>query len=118
MMHTIKQRFGSTAHALAVNDFNTTLRLITKYAWLSAAILFASYLYFVGAITFSVIKQASLAQSIKVTMSQTGKEELKYLALQKHLSASYAASKGFVSAPVIAYTVPTRSFAWNTNAAR
>lgn len=118
MMHTMKQRFDSTAHALAMNDFNATLRLVTKYAWLTAAILFASYLYFVGAITFSVVKQASLAQSIKVTMSQTSKQELNYLAQQKRLNASYAASIGFVSAPTVAYTVPTRSFAWNINVAR
>jgi hypothetical protein len=118
MMHTIKQRFDSTAHALATNDFNTTLKLVTKYAWMTAVILFGSYLYFVGAITFSVIKQASLAQSIKVTMSQTSKEELKYLELQKRLNASYAESAGFVHASTVSYAVPTRAFAWNFNAAR
>jgi hypothetical protein len=118
MMHTIKERFNSTTHTLTTTNFNTALRLTTKYAWMAAALLFVSYLYFVGAITFSVIKQASLAQSIKETVSQTSKEELRYLELQKRLNSGYAETNGFVSASVVSYAAPARSFAWNINAAR
>jgi len=115
MMTTFKQKIDSVSTTLQLGGINTSLRSITRYAWLTAGMLFACYLYFVGAITFSVIKQESLAQGIKTTISETSKEELKFLNFQKNLTESYAGLEGFVSAPVISYTAPVHSFAWNSN---
>ncbi len=116
MITTFKQTIESASVTAFTGDMNTTLGSVTKYAWVSAGVLFACYLYFVGAITFSVIKQEGLAQEIKSIISNTGKEELAYLTTQKKLNEIYALGEGFVSAEMIAYTVPARSFAWNTNA--
>ncbi len=118
-MHTIRERVGSTISArtaaISSEDINHTLGTITRFAWLSALALFASYLYFIGAITFSVIKQESLAQNIKTYVTDMGKEELRYLELQKRLTAGYAIDQGFVTNAPIAYTVPASGFAWNIN---
>jgi hypothetical protein len=108
----------SAADALSANDFNSALKSVTTYAWLSAAGLFALYLYFVGAITFSVIKQESLSQQIKTVVSQTSREELKYLNLQKNLSEGNAQERGFIPAASISYVAPLGTFAWNVNAER
>lgn len=115
MMDTIKRNLGTATDVLHMTDMNASLRAIAKYAWLSAGIFFASYLYFIGAITFSVIKQESLAQSIKTILSETSKEELKYLNAQKNLTEGYARQEGFVSASAISYTAPVSAFAWNLN---
>ena len=113
MMHTLKQKISTASGTLSMADMNSSLRTITKYAWLSAGVLFAAYLYFVGAITFSVITQEGLAQEIKTIISQTSKEELKYLHAQKKLSERYAFEAGFVSADAISYTAPVNAFAGN-----
>lgn len=113
MMTTIKNKIETTSTLFAVHDANVTLRSVARYAWLSAGVLFACYLYFVGAITFSVIKQETLSQDIKNTISEIGKYELEYLTAQKNLTEAVAFEKGFVSAEAIAYTVPASTFAWN-----
>lgn len=116
MITALKHKIESASTSIALGDLNGSLRSVTKYAWLCAGALFVLYLYFVGAITFSVIKQESLAQNIKSTISQMGKEELQYLNAQKALSEDAAQLQGFVSPHLISYTVPATTFAWNNNA--
>ncbi len=118
MITTLKHTISTASTALSISDMNSSLSTVTKYAWLTAGALFVCYLYFVGAITFSVIKQEGLAERIKTTVSETGKEELKYLTLQKTLTKQSAYEAGFVSASTIAYTAPAGSFAWNQNVRR
>ncbi len=115
MITALKHTFESTADSIAQSDLNSSLRSITKYAWLSAGGLFALYLYFVGTITFSVIKQETLAQGIKSTVSHMSKEELQYLDAQRTLTIDAALESGFVSVGSISYTVPATAFAWNIN---
>ncbi len=112
-MTTIKHKLDTATVAFSMHDINVTLKKVSTYAWLAAGVLFVSYLYFVGAITFSVIKQEGLAQNIKTTVSEIGKHELEYLKLQKSLTESFAIAQGFVSADTIAYTAPASAFAWN-----
>lgn len=116
MITTLKQKFITTSESIAFSDLNGSLRAVTRYAWLSAGALFVLYLYFVGAITFSVIAQESIAQDIKTAVSQMSKEELTYLNAQQTLTEEAARAHGFVSAGSISYTVPAASFAWNINA--
>lgn len=113
MMTTLKNKIETTS--IAMNDINATFAFISKYAWFSAGALFVCYLYFVGAITFSVIKQQGLANNIKTIVSETSKEELKYLNIQKGLTEIYAQEKGFVSPSLVSYTIPASTFAWNNN---
>ena len=100
--------------ALSVSEINLSLKSVTKFSWMAAGVFFVTYLYLVGAITFSVIKQESLANAIKMIVSQTSKEELMYLNLQKDLTESYAKERGYVSATSISYATAPKSFAWNT----
>lgn len=89
------------------------MRSIASYAWLVSGVLFVCYLYFIGAITFSVVKQRALAQETKQLISTTSVEEMRYLVAQKSLTATYATTVGFVPSSTIAYTEPMRAFAWN-----
>lgn len=117
MITTLKRSVVATTQTLSSGDINSTLTTVTRYAWFSAAGLFACYLYFIGAITFSVIKQEGLSQHIKSVLSQTSKEELAYLGTQRSLTEEYAKAQGFVAASTqsISYTVPASAFAWNFN---
>lgn len=114
MMNSIKNKIQSTT--LSVSDLNMSLGTVTKYCWMAAGIFFITYLYLVGSITFAVIKQESLSQRIRTIVSQTSKEEQKYLNLQMNLTEGYAEAKGFISAQaaqVVTYATPSRNFAWN-----
>ncbi len=94
-------------------DINKALKSIATYAWIASGVLFVAYLYFVGAITFSVIKERGLQQETKTLISSMGQEELKYLGLQKNLTKEYAIERGFISAPTLSFATPQRAFAWN-----
>ncbi len=96
-----------------VLDFNKALRSVALYAWISAGILFVAYLYFVGAITFSVIKEKGLKEDLKTLVSKMGEEEQRYLVAQKTLTESYALESGFVNPAQIAFALPKRALAWN-----
>lgn len=97
----------------ALLDINKTLRSVALYAWVATGILFACYLYFVGAITFAVVKERGLASATKTLISQMGEAELTYLSSQKELTQSYAASIGFVTPGTIAFATSKRALAWN-----
>lgn len=97
----------------ALLDINKTLKAITLYAWVATGIFFACYLYFVGAITFSVVKERGLATNTKTLISQMGEAELAYLSTQKELTQSYAASIGFVKPGTVAFAASKRALAWN-----
>lgn len=94
-------------------DLNKTLKSITMYTWISAGVLFVGYLYFVGAITFSVIKERELQQDTKALISSMGSQELQYLSTQKNLTKEYAHQNGFIDAATISFATPAKAFAWN-----
>lgn len=96
-----------------LTDINKTIRSVTLYTWVTAGACFACYLYFVGAITFSVIKERALQQDTKTLVSNMGQAELSYLTLQKSLTKDYAARAGFIVQPVVSFAVPQKAFAWN-----
>jgi hypothetical protein len=95
------------------SDINQTLRTISKYSWVVAGVLFLGYGYFVGAITFSVVKQQTLEQSIKGLVSDISKQELSYLSAQKDLGLDTASTMGLTPTTVATYAVSRRAFAWN-----
>lgn len=109
MIKTLRNTVQHT-HTL---DLGSTLKSITTYAWIGAGVLFVAYVYFVGAITFSVVKEQAMQQETKTLISTMGQAELQYLAQQKSLTQSYAYAQGFVSAEKIAFALPQRAFAWN-----
>ncbi len=106
-------RIKNSISDAALPDMNKTLRSLTVYTWIAAGVLFVSYLYFVGAITFSVIKERGLQQETKSLISSMGKEELAYLSAQKTLTKEYALQSGFVSATTVSFATPVRAFALN-----
>ncbi|MBP6904776.1 MAG: hypothetical protein KBB91_01825 [Candidatus Pacebacteria bacterium] len=95
------------------HDINKTLKSIALYSWVSVSVLFVGYLYFVGAITFSVIKERGLQEDTKTLVSRMGQEELAYLSSQKNLSAQYAQSAGFITADFVSFAPSQKAFAWN-----
>ena len=94
-------------------NVNTFLRKATRYLWASVGVLFASYLYFVGAITFSVINQQSLNQETKQLVSSISQKEVVYLTNQKALTKDFAIENGLVVPKDVAFATPKRAFAWN-----
>lgn len=109
MIQTIQQ----TIESVPTQDFQKALRAITKYAWIGTGVLFVSYLYFVGSITFSIVQQQQTQSDIKSLISSMSKQELQYLTTQKTLNENYATSIGMVSANVVSFAMPKRAFAWN-----
>ena len=96
-----------------LHDINKTIRSVALYTWISAGVFFACYIYFVGAITFSVIKERELQQETKTLISSMGQQELSYLTLQKSLTQEYAVRAGFITEPSISFATPQKAFAWN-----
>lgn len=110
-MRTIKNKM----ELVQAYDMNKTLRMIGTYAWIGAGVLFVSYIYFVGSITFSVIKQRGLEQANKGLISQMSKVELAYLNAQKDLTLDYASTLGLVqaSANTVSFVSAGHAFAFN-----
>lgn len=107
-MQTITQKFEYSTF-----DLNHAVRKIAATAWIASGVLFVAYLYFIGAITFSVVKQRALAQETKQHISTASVEEMRYLIAQKSLTEEFASTSGFVPVGTIAYTAPKTAFAWN-----
>jgi hypothetical protein len=109
MITTIKSKLEN----IGTFDINKSLKSITFYAWISAGVLFACYLYFVGAITFSVIQEKGLEQNTRELISSMGQQELQYLSLQKSLTREYAQQSGFVPAERVSFATSQKALAWN-----
>jgi hypothetical protein len=109
MIAAIKTRIET----VPMHDINKSLRMIGGYAWLGTGVLFVCYLYFVGSITFSVVKQQGLEQENRALISQMSREELKFLNTQKTLTVAHGESLGLVAAPTVAFAEPRGAFAWN-----
>lgn len=109
MSTTLQQTLPSKG----IHDINKTLHSVALYTWISAGVLFSCYLYFVGAITFSVIKERGLQQETKALISSMGQQELQYLSSQKSLTKDYAEQNGFVEASTVSFATPHKAFAWN-----
>jgi hypothetical protein len=107
MIKHIKNRIES------VQDVNRTLKVLSTYVWIGSGVLFACYIYFVGALTFSIVKQKGLEQSIKAAISSMSIQELSYLNLQKDLTLSQALQMGLVEAHTISFVSQSRAFAFN-----
>ncbi len=95
------------------NEYATLLRRANKYLFVLAGISFACYLYFVGAITFSVIERQGLEQSNKTLLSDISMQELTYLQEEKLLTKEVAYASGLVDAPALSFTTRQSAFAWN-----
>ena len=109
MIKTIQHTIGTVPMA----DMNKSLGMISTYAWIGTGILFVCYGYFVGSLTFSIVKQQGIQSDIKARISSMSKQELSYLHTQKTLTADYAQTIGMVPATVVSFATPKRAFAWN-----
>lgn len=94
-------------------NLNKVMSTVTKYVWVSSALLFAGYIYFIGSITFSVVKQKDIQNDIKILVSSIGKQELIYLQNQKKLTENYANSLGLKPAESLIFATPKKALAWN-----
>ncbi len=95
------------------NEYASLLRRATKYCFVGTGVLFACYLYFVGAITFSVVERQGLEEITKSLASDISVQELHYLEKEKHLTKDVAYSIGLIDAPSLSFTTKQRAFAWN-----
>jgi hypothetical protein len=89
------------------------LGMVTRYAWIGTGLLFICYSYFVGAITFSVIKQQAIEQTTKSLISSMSIQENTYLQTQERLNEDYATTMGLVQSNAIAFATAKPAFAWN-----
>lgn len=96
-----------------LTDINKTIKTIGMYTWIGAGVFFLGYVYFVGAITFSVIKERELQQETKTLISSMSMQELSYLNLQKSFTKEYAVASGFITQSPVAFVAPQRALAWN-----
>lgn len=105
-MAKIQQLQTYTEYALLV-------RRTTRSLWIASGVLFGLYLYFVGAITFSVIEQKGLEESTKILTSDMSTQELVYLEQEKQLTKEFAYSIGLVDAQAYTFTTKKQSVALN-----
>lgn len=97
----------------AFNEYSLLFRRATRYVWVLCGLSFGLYLYFVGAITFSVVERQGLEEATKTLVSDISTEELHYLEKEKGLTKEYAYSIGLIDAPSLSFTTQQRSVAWN-----
>ncbi len=98
---------------IEATDLNRTLRTLTRYTWIGTGVLFVCYSYFVGAITFSVIRQQALEQNTKGLISSMSTQERAYLQTQQAMTESYAASIGLVKGTAVAFATAKPALAFN-----
>lgn len=94
-------------------EYALLLRRATKYCFIGTGVLFACYLYFVGAITFSVVERQGLEESTKTLLSDISMQELTYMQAEKALTKDAAYAMGLVDASSLSFTAKQRAFAWN-----
>ena len=109
----VRNKIDSQIEALANFDANKALRLTTKYALIGTGVLFICYSYFVGAVTFSVIKQQALERSTKAVISTMSDQERTYLQTQLGLTQQSAAAAGLVPSTAVAFAVAKPVLALN-----
>lgn len=94
-------------------EYAVLARRMTRYAWATSGVLFGLYLYFVGAITFSVVERQGLEESTKTLRSDISTQEFHYLEKEKTLTKEFAYNIGLIEAPTISFTTQQRAVAWN-----
>lgn len=94
-------------------EYAELARRVTQYAWATSGVLFALYIYFVGAITFSVVERQGLEESTRTLQSDISTQELHYLEKEKSLTKEFAYSIGLIDAPTVSFTTQQRAVAWN-----
>ena len=94
-------------------EVDNTLGTVIRYTWIGIGVLFALYVYFVGAITFSVIAERDLSVKHKMLVSETSAQEFTYLAQQRNLTKAYGLANGYSAPIAVSYAAPERAFAWN-----
>lgn len=99
-------------HAKAA-DYKTILKSGTRFFFIGSGVLFIGYLYFVGAVTFTVLHRRGLEQDLKLMTSDISRQELSFLDTQKTLTKEYAYSLGLVDPAHVSFTTPKRAVALN-----
>lgn len=100
-------------HTIHTTEYALLFRTVTRGLWIGCAVLFVGYLYFVGAITFSVVERQALEEKKKTLASDISTLELTYLAQEKLLTKEFGYSMGLVDAKTVAFTTVKRAVAWN-----
>lgn len=98
-----------------INDYNAVIRRGIRFFAIGSVVLFAIYLYFVGAVTFSVVHRRNMEENLKTMTSAVSGDELAYLTKEKNLTRDYALAHGMVSPAHVTFTTPKNAFAWNGN---
>lgn len=94
-------------------EYVVFLRKMTTYCFVATGVLFGFYIYFVGAITFSVIERKGLEEQNRNLVSDIGMSELKYLSQEKKLTKDFAYNSGLIDAKSLVFTTKQSAFAWN-----
>jgi len=94
-------------------DYVTIMRGGTRFFFIGSIVLFLMYLYFVGAVTFTVVQRRNMEEGLKTLSSDVSKEELRYLSAEKGLTKDVALNRGFVEPSKLTFTGPKNAVAWN-----
>jgi hypothetical protein len=110
---TLRNKIDSHLDVIATFDGNKALRATIRYGLIGTGVLFICYSYFVGAITFSVIKQQALEQSTKGLISTMSNQERMYLQTQQGLTQESAAAVGLVQSTAVVFATAKPALAFN-----
>lgn len=109
MINAVKNKIEGTFY----NDINKSLKSVIICSCFFIAIFICLYGYFIGAISFSIIKEKSIKENTRSLVSSISQEELKYFTLQKQLTEEYGKEIGMVKSQNVSYAETQRTFAWN-----
>lgn len=88
----------STAKAITneISQNINTQKMLFRFLFGSSILLFAFYIYMIGAITFNVVARKSLEVTVSTLSSHINQLELTYLNNVNQIDKDYALSNGFV----------------------
>lgn len=78
-------------------NVSTQLKLF-RILTIGCVVLFATYIYLVGSITFNIVARKSLESNVMALTGEVNTLELTYLTNVNSIDKDYAFSKGFVDA--------------------
>ena len=73
-----------------------TQKMLFRVMIISLVVLFTTYIYLIGSITFNIIARKSLENTIVNLTSEVNELEISYLNNLNTINKDYALSKGFV----------------------
>jgi len=107
-MATIKT---TTIRSVLTNE--TVLKRAISFLWVLVGASFATYIYVVGGITFSVMERGRLEGEVKNLLSEISEQELRFLSLDRTMTREEAQRSGLSDPSRVSFSTRSDRVALN-----